>query len=138
MTHENEKLLDQENRDLDLNELLGSMDREPAAAPDAGELPELSEADMFGEETSAQGAAPQDAPDGAVPVEAAQEPAPKPKRSTRKKSRRSLKTAKRHRQMHLQKTPLGKIRICPSSNRPPLPLITLTLPTRYRTPAVRL
>ncbi|MCM1543487.1 MAG: S1 RNA-binding domain-containing protein [Blautia sp.] len=84
MTHDNEKLLDQENQNLDLNELLGSMDREPAAAPE-GELPELSEADMFGEETPTQDTAPQDAPDGAVPAEAVQEPSPKPKRSSRKK-----------------------------------------------------
>lgn len=37
---------------MDLNELLGSMDQEPAAAPDLteGELPELTEEEIFGEE----------------------------------------------------------------------------------------
>ena len=36
---------------MDLNELLGSMDQEPAAAPDLaeGELPELTEEEIFGE-----------------------------------------------------------------------------------------
>ena len=37
---------------MDLNELLGSMDQEPAAAPDlaeGGELPELTEEEIFGE-----------------------------------------------------------------------------------------
>ena len=36
---------------MDLNELLGSMDQEPAAAPDLaeGDLPELTEEEIFGE-----------------------------------------------------------------------------------------
>ena len=37
---------------MDLNELLGSMDQEPAAAPDLaeGDLPELTEEEIFGDE----------------------------------------------------------------------------------------
>lgn len=90
MMHDNEKLLTQENNGLDLNELLGSMDGEPASAP--GELPELSEADMFGEDAPAQVEVPQDVPDGTVSAETGQNPPPKPKKTTRKKSRRSLLT----------------------------------------------
>lgn len=83
MMHDNEKLLTQENNGLDLNELLGSMDGEPASAP--GELPELSEADMFGEDAPAQVEVPQDVPDGTVSAETGQNPPPKPKKTTRKK-----------------------------------------------------
>lgn len=42
---------------MDLNELLGSMDQEPAAAPDLaeGDLPELTEEEIFGEEPEGSG-----------------------------------------------------------------------------------
>ena len=42
---------------MDLNELLGSMDQEPAAAPDLaeGELPELTEEEIFGDEPKGSG-----------------------------------------------------------------------------------
>ncbi len=122
MMHDNEKLLTQENNGLDLNELPGSMDGEPASAP--GELPELSEADMFGEDAPAQAEVPQDVPDGAVPAETGQDPPPKPKKNTRKKSRRNLLTA-------LSPLVLCKIPVT-WLQRPRLPLLILIQKSPWR------
>ena len=79
-----------EENDMDLNELLESMDQEPeeSAGQYDEELPELSEEEMFGEtaETDSAGSGDVETVSGDVPETAAEDAEPeKPRRTSRRK-----------------------------------------------------
>lgn len=80
---------------MDLNELLGSMDQKAAAAPDLaeGDLPELTEEDIFGEEPKgSEGTGHDTDGESGVSGKAQPEPAASPETgSTSAKTRRTTR-----------------------------------------------